>query len=194
VPERLDTESMPLTEPHWPPTFDTGPHPKPLGSGEPEPEPEPIPAAAAEPDPDHDPWRPTSSEPEVLSWPGPFEEHRPVAEPQQVPPAHPVAVPGHYQYLKRWKFALLLLGVWVIAAVVGAGCFYWWYHTLDKTWPDFAVLIYVIVCVVSALLVSLVEGRPMVSATAIAVMSAPFASGLAAAALYGMYAFTWIQP
>jgi hypothetical protein len=187
VPERLDTESMPLTEPHWPPTFDTGPHPQPLASAEPEPE------VVPEPDPEHDPWRPPSSSSEAISWSAEFEDHRAVAEPQQVP-AHPMAVRGHYQYLKRWKFALLLLGVWVVAAVVGAGAFYWWYHTVDKTWPDFAVLIYVIVCIVAALLVSLVEDRPTVSATAIAVMSAPFASGLAAAALYGMYAFAWIAP
>jgi hypothetical protein len=52
----------------------------------------------------------------------------------------------------------------------------------------------VLVCTVAAMLVSLVEHRPTVSATAIAVMSAPFASGLAAAALYGIYAFGWIQP
>jgi hypothetical protein len=179
---------MPLTEPHWPPTFDTGPHPQPLASAEPEPEPVPVPEQAH----DDSPWRHPSSASDAISWSAGFEEHRP-AEPQQVP-AHPMAVLSHYQYLKRWKFALLLLGVWVVAAVVGAGCFYWWYHTLDKTWPDFAVLLYVIVCMVAALLVSLVEDRPMVSATAIAVMSAPFASGLAAAALYGMYAFAWITP
>jgi hypothetical protein len=191
VPERLDTESMPLTEPHWPPTFDTGPHPKPLVTAEPEPA--PAPAPAPERDPDHNPWRLPSSTPAPISWSDEVADRQATAEPQQVP-AHPIAVSGQYQYLKRWKFALLLVGVWVVAAVVGAASFYWWYHCLDKTWPDFAVLIYVIVCIVAALLVSMVEDRPMVSATSLAVMSAPFASGLAAAALYGMYAFAWITP
>jgi hypothetical protein len=188
VPERLDTESMPLTEPHWPPTFDTGPHPQPLASAEAEAERAP----GSERDPDHNPWRLSSSTPESISWSDEVEDHR-TAEPQQVP-AHPPAVAGQHHYLKRWKFLLLLVGVWAVAAVVGAGSFYWWYHCVDKTWPDFAVLIYVIVCIVAALLVSMVENRPMVSAAAIAVMSAPFASGLGAAALYGMYAFAWVTP
>lgn len=178
---------MPLTEPHWPPTFDTGPHPQPLGSTATE---EPEPAAEPEPesDPDsvEDPWRSEAPESGAISW----SEER---EPQHLP-APSIVVPSQYQFLKRWKFILLLLGVWVVAAAAGLGLFYWWFHTVDKTWPDFAVLLYVLVCTVAAMLVSLVEHRPTVSATAIAVMSAPFASGLAAAALYGMYAFSWLQP
>lgn len=34
--ETTDTGALPMTEPHWPPAFDTGPHPAPL----PEPEPD----------------------------------------------------------------------------------------------------------------------------------------------------------
>jgi hypothetical protein len=182
VPERLDTESMPLTEPHWPPTFDTGPHPQPLGTATEEP------APAAEPESVDDPWRSESPESGAISWSDEVDR-----EPQHLP-APSVVVPSQYLFLKRWKFVLLLLAVWVVAAAAGVGLFYWWFHTVDKTWPDFAVLLYVLVCTVAAMLVSLVEHRPTVSATAIAVMSAPFASGLAAAALYGIYAFGWIQP
>ena len=178
VSERLDTESMPLTEPHWPPTFDTGPHPQPLATADPEPDP-----AADSID---DPWRSDASPSGAISW-----SDEATREPQHVPS---IVVPSQYLFLKRWKFVLVLLGVWIVAAVAGAGLYYWWFHTVDKTWPDFAVLIYVLVCTVAALLVSLVEQRPTVSATAIAVMSAPFASGLAAATLYGMYVFAWITP
>jgi hypothetical protein len=41
-------------------------------------------------------------------------------------------------------------------------------------------------------MVSLVERRPMLSALAIALISAPLASTLAAGALYGMYVFGWV--
>jgi hypothetical protein len=184
VPERLDTESMPLTEPHWPPTFDTGPHPQPLATAEPEREPTPEPVAESV----DDPWRDPSSETDVISW-----SDEVTHEPQHLP-APSIVVAGQYQYLKRWKFIAVLFGVWIVAAAAGAGLFYWWFHTLDKTWPDFAVLIYVLVCAVAAMLVSLVEHKPVVAAAAVAVMAAPFASGLAAAALYGMYVFGWITP
>ncbi len=183
MPERLDTESMPLTEAHWPPIFDTGPHPQPLTTAEPERDPEPP------QDPDYNPWRFDSSA-DPVSW---SEEFTSAPEPQLIA-AHPVAVPGQYQYVKRWKFGLVLLGVWILAAAAGVGFYYWWYQALDKTWPDFAVLTYVLVCAVAALLVSMVPDRPMLSATSIAVMSAPFASGVAAAALYGMYVFGWVTP
>ncbi|CAN5566218.1 hypothetical protein BH09ACT8_BH09ACT8_42870 [soil metagenome] len=190
MPERLDTESMPLTEPHWPPIFDEGPHPHPLltAEREPEPEPEPAPEAAPERDLDHNPWRFASSTPEPVSW-----SDEPGSEPQLVP-AHPVVVPGQYQYLRRWKFALALFGVWIAAAAAGAGLYYWWFQSIDKTWPDVAVLMYVLICTVAALMVSMVQDRPTVSAMSMAVMSAPFASGLAAATLYGMYVFGWVTP
>lgn len=175
---------MPLTEPHWPPTFDTGPHPQPLATAEPE----AAPAPASDPEPVDDPWRSESPESGAMSW-----SDEAAREPQHVP-APSIVVPGQYQYLKRWKFVVVLLGVWIVAAAAGAGLYYWWFHSVDKTWPDFAVLMYVLGCVVAAMLVSLVEHKPTISATAIAVMAAPFASGLAAAAMYGMYVFGWITP
>jgi hypothetical protein len=190
VPERLDTESMPLTEPHWPPTFDTGPHPQPLATAEAEAGPDAQAAPESEPEAEvvDDPWRYESPESGAISW-----SDEVAREPQHLP-APSIVVPSQYQFLKRWKFVLLLLGVWIVAAAAGLGLYYWWFHSVDKTWPDFAVLMYVLVCTVAALLVSLIEHRPAVSATAIAVMSAPFASGVAAAALYGMYVFAWVTP
>lgn len=198
MPERLDTESMPLTEPHWPPIFDTGPHPQSLltAERETEPEPEPQPESAPEREPDHNPWRFSSSSTssssisaaEPVSW-----SDEPTSQPQLVP-AHPIAVPGQYQYLRRWKFALALLGVWLVAAAAGAGLYYWWFQSVDKTWPDVAVLMYVLVCTVAALMVAMVQDRPTFSAVSIAAMSAPFASGVAAGALYGMFVFGWVTP
>ncbi|MBV8348538.1 MAG: hypothetical protein JOZ49_13710 [Mycolicibacterium sp.] len=49
-------------------------------------------------------------------------------------------------------------------------------------------------CTVGGLLLAMVQNKPLVSATAIAVMSAPFASTAAAAALYGTCAFHWLHP
>ncbi|WP_077086472.1 hypothetical protein [Mycobacterium rhizamassiliense] len=99
----------------------------------------------------------------------------------------PVAVPGRYQYLKWWKLVLVILGVWLAAAEVGLSLFYWWYHTIDKTAAVFMVLVYVVVCVVAGVLLAMVQGRPLISALSIAVMSGPFASVAAAAPLYGYY-------
>src|SRR6201995_418004 len=42
------------------------------------------------------------------------------------PPPPPFTVPGRYFSLKWWQFILTLLAVWVPAAAVGAGLFYWW--------------------------------------------------------------------
>lgn len=102
-----------------------------------------------------------------------------------VEPAMPVVVPGRYQYVKWWKLLLVLVGVWVGAAEVGLSLFYWWYHTIDKTLVVFVVLVYVVACVVVALMLSMVSGRPLISALSLAVMSGPFASVAAAAPLYG---------
>lgn len=99
----------------------------------------------------------------------------------------PVAVPGRYLYLKWWKFVLVLLGVWMFAAVFGLSLFYWWYHTVDKTPPVFATFVYVLACAVAGLILAMVESKPLVAALSIAVMSAPFASVAAAAPLYGSY-------
>lgn len=98
-----------------------------------------------------------------------------------------VTVPGRYQYLKWWKFALVVFGVWVAATEVGLSLFYWWYHTSDKTAALFTVLVYVVACVVSGVMLAMVEGRPMISALSLALMSGPFASVAAAVPLYGYY-------
>ncbi len=96
-------------------------------------------------------------------------------------------MPGQYQYLKWWKLLLVILGVWFGAAEVGLSLFYWWYHTVDKTAAVYTVLVYVVACVVAGVILAMVQGRPMMSALALAVMSGPFASIAAAAPLYGYY-------
>jgi hypothetical protein len=101
--------------------------------------------------------------------------------------AVPVTLPGRYQYLKWWKLVLVIFGVWLAAGQVGLSLFYWWYHTIDKTGPVFMVLVYVVACSVAGVMLAMVEGRPLVSALALAVMSGPFASVAAAAPLYGYY-------
>jgi hypothetical protein len=107
-------------------------------------------------------------------------------------PAHPVVVAGSYQFVKRWKFALIVAGVWVLAAAVGLGFYYWWYTALTKTIPVFGILLYLAVCMVASLLVSMVPNRPQITALAIALMAAPLASTAAAAVLHGAYYFEWI--
>ncbi|MCV7409708.1 hypothetical protein AWC05_24420 [Mycobacterium florentinum] len=98
-----------------------------------------------------------------------------------------VTVPGRYQYLKWWKLALVILGVWAATALVGLSLFYWWYHTIDKTPAVFMALVYVVACTVGGVMLAMVQGRPLISALSIAVMSGPFASVAAAAPLYGYY-------
>ncbi|MGV0554374.1 hypothetical protein ABVK30_29380, partial [Mycobacterium kansasii] len=83
--------------------------------------------------------------------------------------------------------ALMLLGVWAAAAVVGLGLFSWWYGSIDKTPALFAVLVYVAVCVVGGVMLAMVHGRPLVSALSVALMSGPFAAVAGAAPLYGYY-------
>lgn len=102
-------------------------------------------------------------------------------------PVQSVTVPGRYLYVKWWKLALVTLGVWVGAAWMGLSLFYWWFHSVDKTLPVFVVLVYVVVCVVAAVMLAMVQGRPVVTALSLAVMSGPFASVAAAAPLYGYY-------
>ena len=106
--------------------------------------------------------------------------------------AQPVVVPGAFQFVKRWQFALIVAGVWVLAAAAGAGFYYWWYTALDKTLPVFGILLYLTVCMVASMLVSMVPNRPQVTALAIALMAAPLASMAAAAVLHGAYFFEWI--
>lgn len=117
-------------------------------------------------------------------------------QPTEMPAAsspHSLAVAGADRYLNRWRFILVVAGVWMIAAPAGLGLYYWWYHSLDKTMPVFVVLVYLVACVVGSLLCALVQNRPVTSATAIALMSAPCASTAAAAVLYGGYVFGWIS-
>lgn len=110
------------------------------------------------------------------------------------PPAQPTPVPGVDQHIGRWRFLLVVVGVWILAAAVGVGLYYWWYHWLDKSMPVFAVLVYLVACVVGSLLTALVQERPVIAASAIGLMSAPLASTAGAAALYGSYVFGWIAP
>lgn len=183
--ERADTGAMPLTQPHEAPIFDTGPHPTPLrsraGAGHRNPwfDPDFTPAQVA---PVHDIFAPT--------------DVPPAEQPPEttVASAHPMAVPGQYQSLKVWKLITVLLGVWLIAGAIGLGLYYWWFRAPDKTWVEVSVLMYTIVSVVGALLVSLPDQRPGLSATSIAVLTAPFASAMAAATLYGAFAFGWLSP
>jgi hypothetical protein len=108
------------------------------------------------------------------------------SEPLPVP-AQPDMVLGTYQYLKRWTFILVVAGVWIVAAAAGLGLYYWWFHSLDKTPPVFVVLVFLIVCTVASLLTAMVNNKPLVSALAIALMSAPLAATGGAAVLHGLY-------
>jgi len=120
-------------------------------------------------------------------------EAQPQAEPSEPPPvsARPAVVPGSYQFLKRWVFALVVAGVWVFAAAAGCGLYHWWYHSLDKTAQVFVVLVFLIVCTVGALLTAMVPNRPAIAALAIGLMSAPFAAVAGAAVLHGLYFCEW---
>jgi len=115
----------------------------------------------------------------------------PPASPQEdeagAVPVQPITVPGRYLYLKWWQLVLVLLGVWAVSAPVGVGLFYWWYHSISKTPTAFAVLVYVVACAVGGVMLAMAEGRALLSALSLAVMSGPFASLAAAAPLYGYY-------
>ncbi|WP_234835113.1 hypothetical protein [Mycolicibacterium stellerae] len=90
-------------------------------------------------------------------------------------------------YLKRWTFVFVVAAVWVVAAAVGLGLFYWWFHSINKTPAVFIVLVYLVMCTVAALIAAMFGGKPALSALGIALLSAPFASTAAAAVLYGLY-------
>ncbi|MCT7658576.1 hypothetical protein [Mycobacterium deserti] len=120
-------------------------------------------------------------------------QHPPPPQEPELPsaPALPVAVPGAYQYLKRWTFVLVVACVWIAAAAAGWGLYHWWYHSLDKTAPVFVVLCFLIACTVGGLLTAMVPGRPVFSALAVAITSAPLAATAAAAVLHGLYFCEW---
>ncbi len=161
----VDTGSLPMTQPHHAPIFDTGPHPEPLNY-----------ATVDELD---------------FPPPGVGPVH---IDPTGAISSGPVPVPGQFEFIKRWKLALIVTGVWAAGAAAGAGLYYWWFHSMDKTWVEFASLLLVIVCMVAALLVAMVENRPALSAVALGVMSTPFAAACGAGLLYGYYAYGLISP
>ncbi|WP_421842392.1 hypothetical protein [Mycobacterium sp.] len=163
--------SSPGTEP-FVPDFDTGTHSQPfLSLGE-----EQAGESASRPYPDE-----STEEPEDLS------DTVDAVELEAAGSVQSVTVPSRYTYLKWWKLVLVLLSVWIGAALVGLGLFFWWFHTIDKTLPVFVVLAYVVACTVGGLLLAMVQGRPLLTALSFAVMSGPFAAVAAAAPLYGYY-------
>jgi hypothetical protein len=180
----------PNTEPHHAPIFDTGPHPDPLRAlGEPEPA-APVELEASVPMEVVEPAPQAFSETDNVDTDAFLRSvtgYIPVAA-----PAQPVVVPGSYQFVKRWKFALILAGVWLVSAAAGLGFYYWWYTSLNKTVPVLGILLYLVVCMVASLLISMIPLRPQITALAIAVMAAPLASMAAAAILHGAYYFEWI--
>jgi hypothetical protein len=167
-----DRDSNPGTEP-FVPDFDTGEDSVPFVPDFDD-DSEPIPSLA----------EPKKEEPEAAP-PAAASEHD--SETEAATPAQSVTVPGRYTYLKWWKFVLIVFGVWFGAAQFGLSLYYWWYHTIDKTPPVFVVLVYVVVCTVAGLMLSMVQGRPAITALSLAVMSGPFASVAAAAPLYGYF-------
>jgi hypothetical protein len=173
--ERVETESMPLTEPYKP-AFDTGIHQK----VEPELiEPAPTPRRRRwwhrRSDAAEKPGHPVGG-----LTPGPYTD---------APPSEAIAVADRYQYVRWWQLVLVLLAVWIPAGAIGAGLFYWWSHDASrhKTEVVFVVLAYVVVSTVAGLILAMVADRPLVSALAIAMISAVFASVVAAAPVYGKF-------
>jgi hypothetical protein len=173
--------SLPSTEPHHAPIFDTGPHPEALRSLTDEPEAEISGPSIAFSELE-------SFDTDAFLRPVNGSVH---AEPVMVPPATPAAT-GTHQFVKRWQFVFIVAAVWVLAAAAGLSFYFWWYTSLDKTAAVFFVLIYLISCSVGSLLISMVQNRPPVTALAIALMSAPLASVATAALLHGAYYFEWI--
>ena len=102
-------------------------------------------------------------------------------------PADQIDARSDDQYLKRWTFVFVVAAVWIVAAAVGLGLFYWWFHSINKTPAVFIVLVYLVMCTVAALIAAMVGGKPLISALGIALLSAPFASTAAGAVLYGVY-------
>ena len=188
----------PTTEPHHSPIFDTGPHPDPLqiAGAAPEIDAE-SPADSAADSPADSPADSDASAPQAFSElenvdTGAFLSSVTGHMASVVVPAQSVVVAGTFQFVKRWKFALIVAGVWAVSAAAGLGFYYWWYSALNKTVPVLGILIYLAVCMVASVLVSLVPNRPQVTALAIALMAAPLASTAAAAILHGAYYFEWI--
>ena len=177
-----DKTSLPSTEPHHAPIFDTGPHPAALKGLTDEPEAEISGPSIAFSELE-------GFDTDSFLQPVNGSSH---AEPVVVPPAAAAATAGTYQFVKRWQFVLIVAPVWVLAAAAGLGFYFWWYTSLNKTPAVFFVLIYLIFCSVGSVLLSMAQNRPQVTALAIALMSAPLASVATAALLHGAYYFEWI--
>ncbi|MGH3577079.1 MAG: hypothetical protein ACRDU0_05935, partial [Mycobacterium sp.] len=168
------------------PTFDTGAHRKPEPD-EPEPPARPRRWWRRRSDP---PATELKDEPASGAVPVPDSGSGEMSASEPIhPPAPSITVPGRYHYVKWWQFILMIIAVWIPAAAIGPGLFYWWTqdHSRHKTAVVFVVLIYVVVCTVAGLMLAMVPDRPLVSALAIAVMSALFASVAAAAPFYGAF-------
>jgi hypothetical protein len=179
--DRADSESLPKTEAYTP-TFDTGAHHMPEVAP-PEQEPQP-PARRGRW------WHRRSNQPttDVADEPTSLPvSASTAATTTEHAPAPSITVPSRYYYVKWWQFILVFVAVWVPAAGIGAGLFYWWIHdrTEHKTAVVFVVFVYVVVSTVAALMLAMVPDRPLVSALAIAMVSAVFASVVAAAPFYG---------
>ena len=108
------------------------------------------------------------------------------SEPLPAPEEQP-KTPDEEQSIKRRTFMLVVAVVWVVAAAVGLGLYYWWFHSINKTPAVFIVLVYLVICIVAGLIAAMMQGKPWMSGLSIALMSAPFASTAAAAVLYGVY-------
>lgn len=164
-PERLDTESMPLTE-RFTPSFDTGVHPRV--------EPELI--------------EPKPPAPRRRLW-GRRRPDVTATVPADDPLTDGVPVAAQFLYVKWWQFILVLLAVWIPAGGIGAGLFYWWSHdkSSHKTPVVFVVLVFVVVSAVAGLVMAMVPDRPVASALAIALISAVFAAVVGAAPVYGKF-------
>ena len=65
--------------------------------------------------------------------------------------------PDEEQHLKRWTFVFVVAAVWVVAAAVGLGLYYWWFHSLNKTPAVFIVLVYLVMCIVAALIAAMLR-------------------------------------
>jgi hypothetical protein len=169
--DRVDTESMPLTE-RYTPTFDTGIHQK-------------VEPELFEPD------RPARRR----RWWRRRSDATPPEAPAEVPVTDDVPAVDRYQYVKWWQFVLILLAVWVPAGAAGAGLFYWWSHdnSKHKTAVVFVVLVYIVACTVAGLILAMVPDRPLVSALAIGLISAVFAAVVGAAPAYGTFYCEHIQ-
>lgn len=138
-----------------------------------------------------------ATQPSLEARPDPLEprdaDTEPKSPPEAVPvTAQPVLVPGQYHYLKRWMFVLVLVGVWIPAALVGLALYFYWFHSLHRTPAVFVVLMVIVVCTVGAQLLAMVEHKPLVTAVSIALLSAPLPAVAAAGALYGAYLFRWV--